>query len=106
MLCLLIGVAAVTACSLTEPFIDRRRNAGAKDQQHLYVGRSQPDKPAICYNGLWTSEETLQTMADEACRKNAPDTHAVKTNDESFTCRLLLPSCAYYECVPDNEDQN
>ena len=41
---------ALNACSLLDPFIDRRREAGAKDEAHLYVGASKPDAPAICYN--------------------------------------------------------
>lgn len=91
-----------TACSVLEPFVDRRRNAGARDKQHLYVGRSKPDAPAICYNSLWTNETELQNLADTECQKNNAGEYANKTGQSSFTCRLLLPSHAYYKCSTKN----
>lgn len=94
----------ITACSLGQPFIDRRRNAGAVDKNHLYVGQSTPDRPAVCYNGLWTSEEELQTLADAECQKHHPGTHAKKIDDSSFSCRLFLPSRAYYKCISTDKD--
>ena len=63
-------------CSLFEPFVDRRRNAGARDINRLYVGKSKPEAPAICYNGLWTDEKTLQQMADAECQKHNPETQS------------------------------
>ena len=42
------------ACSFLPPFIDRQRNAGVHDISKLYVGRSTPENPAVCYNG-WTT---------------------------------------------------
>ena len=55
LLCLVLN-----GCSLLDPFVDRRREAGAKDEAHLYVGASKPDAPAICYNKWTTDFETLQ----------------------------------------------
>lgn len=92
----LIGL---TACSLFEPFVDRRRNAGVQDIRRLYVGKSKPEAPAVCYNGLWTDETELQKLADAECVKNNTGTHAEKTNISHFSCKLLLPSHAYYKCV-------
>ncbi len=86
-------------CSLFEPFVDRRRNAGARDINRLYVGKSKPEAPAICYNGLWTDEKTLQQMADAECQKHNPETHAVKDKVSQFTCKLVLPNHAYFKCV-------
>lgn len=65
---------ALNACSLLDPFIDRRREAGAKDEAHLYVGASRPDAPAICYNKWTTDFETLQKWLTKnaANRKPAP----------------------------------
>lgn len=65
---------ALNACSLLDPFIDRRREAGAKDEAHLYVGASRPDAPAICYNKWTTDFETLQKWPTKnaANRKPAP----------------------------------
>ncbi|MBO4294234.1 MAG: hypothetical protein J5896_02170 [Alphaproteobacteria bacterium] len=88
----------ISACSLFEPFIDRRRNAGQTDITKLYVGRSTPDAPAVCSNGLWTSEENIQVLADAECVKQGTGTHAVKTDVSHFTCKLLLPTHTYFKC--------
>lgn len=87
-------------CSLLDPFVDRRRNAGAEDIRHLYVGRSRPEAPAVCYNGLWTDEKTIQEIADAECLKQKTGSHAQKTNQTSFTCKMFLPTHAYFKCVP------
>lgn len=90
---------AANACSLTEPFVDRRREAGVKDMSKLYVGESKPDAPAICYNKLTTNLETLQKMADEECRKQKTGNYAAISKETMFTCRLLLPNHLYFKCV-------
>lgn len=92
-------LGSLTACSLFDPYIDRRRNAGVQDKQLLYQGRSKVDAPAVCYNGLWTSEKELQDLADAECRKHQTGTRAVKVSTSSLTCKLLLPSHAYFKCV-------
>lgn len=61
------------ACSFLPPFIDRQRNAGVHDISKLYVGRSTPENPAVCYNG-WT------TTYDEV--KNSPTKNAASTRPE------------------------
>lgn len=101
MLIALIVLGSITACSLFEPFVDRRRNAGAQTKQALYVGRSKPEAPAVCYNGLWTDEEELQQLADAECRKQGTGTRAEKTDTSAFSCKLFLPSHAYYQCVQE-----
>lgn len=88
----------LTACSIFEPFVDRRRNAGQTDVSKLYVGLSKPDAPAICANGLWTSQERIQEMADAECEKHNPGTHAVQTRVTHFSCKLLLPTHTYFKC--------
>lgn len=90
----------IVGCSQIEPFVDRRRNAGA-DFEHLYIGRSRPASPAICYNGLWTSEEKLQEMADAECQKHGTGTHAEFVEKTILSCKLLLPSHAYYQCIQE-----
>ena len=52
MLITIFILILTTSCSLLEPFVDRRRNAGVENIENLYVGRSTPSEPAICYNGL------------------------------------------------------
>ena len=88
----------LTACSLFEPFVDRRRNAGQTDVNKLYVGRSTPDKPAVCANGLWTSDEEIKALADAECAKHNKGSHAVQTHTTRFTCKLLLPTHTYFQC--------
>lgn len=92
-------LALLTACSLFDPYIDRRRNAGVQDVRFLYQGRSKPDAPAVCYNGLWTTDVQLQELADAECRKHGAGTHAEKTGTSFMSCKLLLPSHAYFKCV-------
>lgn len=104
MLVMLIVFTTTAACSLLDPFVDRRRNAGVQDKRYLYVGRSKPDAPAICYNPLWTDNEELQKMADAECQKQGTGSHAKKTGDSFFTCKLFLPSHANYQCVKDIEE--
>ena len=95
---LILITSLLSACSVLQPFIDRRRNAGVSDVSHLYVGRSKPEKPAVCANLLWTSKEKIQALADEECRKHQTGTHAVEIEQTRFTCRLLLPTHIYFKC--------
>lgn len=88
----------LSACSVFEPFVDRRRNAGESDLTKLYVGRSTLDEPAICANGLWTTEAQIQALADAECVKHQTGTHAVFSHKSLFTCKLLLPTHSYFKC--------
>lgn len=93
MLACLIG-----GCSQLDPFVDRRRNAGEKDMTKLYVGRSTPENPAVCYNILTTSYAEVKKLADEECVKHKTGTHAVPVRQTQFTCRLFLPTHIYFKC--------
>jgi hypothetical protein len=99
MLIVLFILCLTAACSLVEPFVDRRRNAGVENINDLYVGRSTPTSPAICYNGLIADDEQIQALADKECEKHNTGTHAVKTHSTNFTCKIFLPSHAYFKCV-------
>lgn len=94
-----IFIFFLTSCSLLEPFVDRRRNAGVENIENLYVGRSTPSSPAICYNGLITKEQQIQELADAECKKHNTGTSAVKTHTTRFTCKMFLPSHDYFKCV-------
>ena len=87
------------ACSFLPPFIDCQRNAGVHDISKLYVGRSTPENPAVCYNGWTTTYDEVKKLADEECRKHKTGTHAEPTDMTSFTCRLLIPNHIYFRCV-------
>ena len=88
----------VGACSLTDPFVDRRREAG-RPKDNLYVGSSKPDAPVICYNGLRTSFDEVQKMADEECVKHDTGTAARLDDEEVFACRIMTPTKAKFQCV-------
>ena len=88
-----------TSCSLLDPFVDRRRNAGVEDIKNLYVGRSTPTHPAICYNGLIADEKQIQALADAECQKHNTGSKAVKTHTSKFTCKMFLPSHDYFKCI-------
>lgn len=87
----------LSACSVLEPFVDRKRNAGAPPTQ-LYVGQSRKDTPSICYNILTTDYKTVKKMADEECIKYNTGTHAVPVSQEAFSCRVLLPARINFKC--------
>lgn len=86
------------ACSLTEPFVDRRREAG-KSGEELYVGSSKTDAPVVCYNGWVTEFEMVQKMADEECVKYGTGTAASLDVEEKFVCRIMTPTKAKFQCV-------
>lgn len=91
--------AVVSACSQLAPFEDRRREPGT---EYVWVGASKPDRPAICYNPLFYKQEKIKDKADELCKKENASSHAEFVDVDYFTCRLLVPSKAYYKCVTDN----
>lgn len=73
MLACLIG-----GCSQLDPFIDRRRNAGEKDMTKLYVGRSTPENPAVCYNILTTSYAEVKKTGGRGVRE-AQNRHSCRS---------------------------
>ena len=96
---MLVLTAILSSCaSQFGPFVDRRREAGGFNNGALYVGKSKPDEPAICYNRLYTSWDKIQKMADEECVKNKTGTHATPVKETVFSCRLLVPNHYYFKC--------
>ncbi len=88
---------ALSACSVLDPFVDRKRDAGAPPDK-LYVGKSRKDAPSICYNILTTDYKTVKKMADDECVKYGTGTHAVPVSQEAFGCKLLLPARINFKC--------
>jgi len=98
---LLFLCVVVSACSQFAPFEDRRREPGTI---RIYKGESKPGAPAICYNPMfYDKEEDIKAQADELCQKNKPGTHAEFVDVSYFSCRLFIPSKAYYKCVADKK---
>ncbi len=95
---LLFPLFCVAACTQFGPFEDRRREPGT---QYVYVGSSKPGKPVICYNPLFTGQDRVKAMADGLCEENKAGTHAEAADRDYFSCRLFVPSKAYYKCVAD-----
>lgn len=85
------------SCSVLQPFVDRRRDAGAPSHR-LYVGESKKDAPSVCYNILTTDYPTVKKMADEECIKYKTGTHAVPVSQEAFSCRVLIPARINFKC--------
>ncbi len=96
---LLFLVFFIGGCSLFKPFVDRRREAGAKTPETLYVGESTPENPAICYNKWFASYAEVKKLADEECVKNGTGTRAEPVRQTYFTCRVFLPTHLYFKCV-------
>ena len=95
---LLLSSFFINACSLTAPFVDRRREAGAQTKDKLYVGESKPDQPAVCYNALTTPYQDVLALANQECIKQKTGSYAVPVKQTSFTCRLLVPNHFYFQC--------
>lgn len=93
---LLFLAFVVSACSQLAPFEDRRREPGT---EYIYVGSSKLDKPAICYNPLWEDKEDIQKIADEICQSNNTGTKAELVKKDAFSCKLFVPTKAYFKCV-------
>lgn len=95
---LLTLAALASACSQLDAFVDRRREAGAKTPDRLYVGASTPEAPAVCYNSLLTPYKEVKKLADEECVRQKTGTHAEPVRQTLFTCRLLVPNHFYFKC--------
>ena len=92
----------LAGCSWVQPFVDRRRNAGAEEGK-LYVGQSRPEAPVVCYNGWVTKFDELQKMADAECVKHQTGDYAEPVEQDVFTCRLLTPAAWKFKCVKKEE---
>lgn len=82
-----------------QPFVDRRREAGAPSPDKLYVGLSTPENPAICYNALYTPFKEVQALANKECVRQNTGTRAEPLRQSVFTCRVLIPNHYVFKCV-------
>ena len=77
-------------CSTAKPYIDAYSGvAGGRA-----LRRSTPDRVAICFDE--TDMDTLQQMADTECTKTSRK--AVYDTTVPFSCSLITPSTAYFDC--------
>lgn len=95
---LLFLAFVLNACSMFDPYVDRRREAGVRDQAHLYVGESKPEEPAICYNRWFTPYSEVKKMANEECQKHGTGTSAKPVKQTTFTCSVFIPNHFYFKC--------
>lgn len=95
---LLFLMYAISACSLFNPYVDRRREAGVRDPAHLYIGASTPEEPAICYNAWATPYSEVKKMAEDECKKHGTGTSVKPIKQTSFTCSVLVPNHIYFKC--------
>ncbi len=96
---ILLLASLVASCAQFGPFVDRRREAGAKTEAALYRGKSTPENPAVCYNSLYTDYQEVKKLADEECVRQKTGAHAEPVRQTLFTCRLLVPNHFYFKCV-------
>ena len=82
----------LSACGQVEPFVDSHREAG----QVQLRGQSTVDKIAICYNPLWSDKKQMEQLATVECQKT--NRHAVYNETTWFSCCLMNPSTAFYDC--------
>ena len=85
-------VLFVSACGQFSPFVDARREAG----QVQMMGQSTLDRVAVCYNPLWSDKKKVEDLAKEECAKTKRK--AVYDDTKWFSCRLVNPSTAFYDC--------
>ena len=95
---LLVLFCLTSACSSFEPYIDRRREAGGLATGALYVGMATPEKPAVCYNKLYSSFEEIKAVADAFCVENKTGSYAEPVSENVFGCTLVTPAVYYFEC--------
>ena len=88
----ILMLVCLSSCSQFEPFEDMRREAG----QIPTVGQSSNNRPAICYNPIWHSEEDIEKLAKEACART--NRKAVFDSKSYFSCRFVNPVTAFYRC--------
>ena len=91
-------VLTVCGCSQFQAFEDRRREP---QTERIYVGTSREGAPAICYNPLFYNKEDIKVMADNLCSQYKSGYKAKLVKNDIFSCRLFVPSRAYYKCVVD-----
>ncbi len=96
---ILLFILFISACSVVEPFVDRRREAGVQEPEKLYVGESKPEAPAVCFNAWTTDYSTVKRLADEECKKQETGRYAEPVKQTYFSCRLLVPNHLYFTCV-------
>ena len=95
---LMLGMGALiflSACTEVRPFVDTRKEAG----QVAPVGRSTPDKIAVCYNPLWHKQDAAEKLAKKECAKTNRRPVFSKNETGYFSCRLLTPTVVFYDCV-------
>ena len=91
-------VLVITGCSEFGAFEDRRREPLT---ERIYVGTSKIGAPAICYNPLFYNSKDIEQMADKLCKDYNSGSNAEFVKNDIFSCRLFVPSRAYYKCVVD-----
>lgn len=92
---IIASVFYLTACGQMSPFVDMHREAG----EVRLRGQSTLDRPAICYNPIWSDEEVVKQLAETECQKT--NRHAVYSDSSWFSCCLINPSIAFYDCQSD-----
>ena len=95
---LLFSTIYVCSCAEFRPFEDRYREPGT---EYIYKGSSKPSSPAICYNPLFYDKNKIDAIADKLCKLHNPNSNARFNKKEVFSCRLLVPTKAFYNCVVD-----
>lgn len=96
LLLFLFVLIFVSSCSQFRAFEDRRREPGT---ERMYSGSSKPGAPVICYNPLFYKIDEINNIADGLCQENDVNTKAKYVDKDSFSCRLFIPSKAYYKCI-------
>ena len=95
---IVVLTSLVCGCAQFGPFVDRRREAGGLADGALYVGKSTPQEPAVCYNRLYTDYAEVKALADKECQKYKTGSTATPVKQTVFTCRLLVPNHYYFKC--------
>ena len=88
----IILVLFLSACGQIEPYVDSHREAG----QVQLRGQSTLDKVAVCYNPLWSDKKQVEELAKSECQKTKR--HPVYDDTKWFSCSLINPSTAFYNC--------
>ncbi len=96
---IMLLLLALGGCSLFQPYIDRRREAGVSDPSKLYIGLSKPEAPAVCYNNWVSDYAEVKKLADNECVKQKTGSHAEPVEQKILSCKLFTPNHFVFKCV-------
>lgn len=87
----LLYLFALILCACS-PYVDAQRSAGIA----RYIGQSDNNTIAICYNPLTTDKTEIEQLANETCAVTKQK--AIYKDTKYINCSLSRMNTAFYDC--------